>query len=340
MGCAEIKDLLSEYIEGTLDGQKRALVEGHLSACGACSEELASLKRLEVELAALKRVKAPEDFLERVHERIERRFEFERIMRMLFVPAKIKIPMELAGVLATAVLAVWLFRFLQPAEEPALQPPAATPTPLPAAAKPIMIAKRPAEKPLAEEGLVRPAAVTAARPVAEEDRLRPAPATASLTGEERPIMLALLVGPRAAPAEMAAMEGTARTEAATVAMARTPSAVDRMRPASVRTTSAHEAVLAAGEERVVPRKPLLNEVLERIRGLASGMGGRVTSVKYIYEGEVKKPHYVSVEIPAGREEAFLEQLSRIGNLKEPPPSQIAAGGETLKFTIELIAVER
>jgi predicted anti-sigma-YlaC factor YlaD len=50
MECAKIKDLLSEYIDGTLDAQPKALIDEHLLACPKCNEELASLKTLIREL--------------------------------------------------------------------------------------------------------------------------------------------------------------------------------------------------------------------------------------------------------------------------------------------------
>ena len=91
MECAKIKDLLSEYIDGTLDAQTKALIDEHLLACPKCNEELASLKTLIRELGSVESFKAPDDFLEELHERLEPRVSFRKIMRILFVPGRIKI---------------------------------------------------------------------------------------------------------------------------------------------------------------------------------------------------------------------------------------------------------
>ena len=106
MECARIKELLSEYIDGTLDAQARAVVENHVATCKSCKEELASLSALVEELGSLEPVKAPEDFLEKIHERMESRFGFDRIVRKLFMPFGIKIPLELAAAATIAILVI------------------------------------------------------------------------------------------------------------------------------------------------------------------------------------------------------------------------------------------
>jgi hypothetical protein len=110
MECSEIRSLLSEYIDNALDPGRRKGVEDHLKRCKGCSDELASLRAVAESLDSLEPVKAPKDFLEGVHARIEQRSWFRRAISLLFVPAGIKIPLECAGVLATAVLVILLMR--------------------------------------------------------------------------------------------------------------------------------------------------------------------------------------------------------------------------------------
>ncbi|MBW2641389.1 MAG: zf-HC2 domain-containing protein, partial [Deltaproteobacteria bacterium] len=50
MDCAAILDLLSEYIDGTLDVQTRTAVEKHIAVCENCKQELASLRAIVDEL--------------------------------------------------------------------------------------------------------------------------------------------------------------------------------------------------------------------------------------------------------------------------------------------------
>ena len=174
MECAKVKELLSEYLDSALDAQTKALVEGHLSVCKVCSAELASLKAYIEQLGALKEVKAPEDFLEKVHARIKRRFEFERIMRNLFVPVRIKLPLEAVAVTVVAFLIMFIYRGMQPATEIAQAP---------AVPEPIVIAKKPAEEPIEttlEEKAIEPEVDLAELP-------EPLPVKEEKPKEEKPI---------------------------------------------------------------------------------------------------------------------------------------------------------
>jgi len=114
MECSGVKKLLSEYIDNALDAQNKAVVEEHLAGCKACSEELAALKLCVNELNSLKEMEAPSDFAEKVHERIERRFEFEKIMHALFIPLRIKVPLQLVTVAATVILVMTIYKSMQP----------------------------------------------------------------------------------------------------------------------------------------------------------------------------------------------------------------------------------
>ncbi len=126
MECARIKGHLSEYIDGTLDVQTRVLVEDHLSTCSDCKAELAALNALVEELGALETVTAPADFLEKIHEKIKPQSIFQRILRKLFVPFHIKIPLELAAAAAMVILVVSVLNVQQPGRQVARIPENAT----------------------------------------------------------------------------------------------------------------------------------------------------------------------------------------------------------------------
>src|SRR3989338_5984425 len=130
MDCARVREFLSGYIDEALDAQTKASVDEHLRGCRKCSEELASLKRCIREVSSLGKVRAPEDFLEKVHERLERRFEFEKIMSALFVPMRIKIPLEVAGIAVVVMLFAVIYK------TPPLTRPEITPETLTVAQKP------------------------------------------------------------------------------------------------------------------------------------------------------------------------------------------------------------
>jgi hypothetical protein len=116
MECFQAKELLSQYLDKALDAQTNKAIEEHLLLCKGCVQELASLKACVSCIGSLREVKAPDDFLASLHKRMERRSEFNRIMRKLFVPAKVKIPLEFVGVLVSVVLVIAVYRLIQPIE--------------------------------------------------------------------------------------------------------------------------------------------------------------------------------------------------------------------------------
>jgi len=112
MRCARVKGLLSDYIDGLLDAERATLVENHLAKCGKCRKELESLRTLIHELRSLESVMAPDDFLASIHSRLEKETFWERIKAFLFIPARIRIPMEWATLAATVVIAFFVFHLV------------------------------------------------------------------------------------------------------------------------------------------------------------------------------------------------------------------------------------
>ncbi len=70
MICDDVRDLLIDGLEGALAPGQESLVATHLASCGACREELESLKLAEEAVRSLPKLMAPEDFLDRLHERM------------------------------------------------------------------------------------------------------------------------------------------------------------------------------------------------------------------------------------------------------------------------------
>ncbi len=114
MNCAGIKELLSEYVDGVLDAQTKADIKEHIATCTGCQKEIKELKALVEDLGSLEQAKAPDDFIDRLHERIEPRFGFGKIINALFVPMRIKIPMQLVTATATAVLVFSIINLQNP----------------------------------------------------------------------------------------------------------------------------------------------------------------------------------------------------------------------------------
>lgn len=345
MECEEIKKLLSEYIDDTLDMQMKMLIEEHLATCKACSEELVSLKAYIKELSSLKEVEAPEDFLEKVHERVEQRFKFEKIMRKLFFPIRIKVPLKLVAVVATVLLAIAIANMIQPIRRILYVP--SVPEPVtdkkermkvqkklefrkrdaepvavskaPSVPEPVKIGKKRIEeyKKLAlEKGIAKPEAVS-------EELVAPP------SREEKPIELALLIRPEE-PAITSRLKETIRAGRPAEVEERKMKEVERTRKVLVDEEVIDKDITALPS-------PYLTEALSKVKNLIELVEGKVISVEY--EKETNLPQYITTQIPAVNYSTFLEKLGQFGDLQKPLPSEAAKGKESLRLRIKLIPLE-
>lgn len=69
------------------------------------------------QMSSLPKAKAPEDFLERVRAHIDKRSALEKIINTLFVPFRVKVPLEVAAVAATLLLIISVFEVTKPTRQ-------------------------------------------------------------------------------------------------------------------------------------------------------------------------------------------------------------------------------
>lgn len=308
MECARVKELLSEYLDNALDAQTKALVEGHLSTCKVCSEELASLKAYIEQFGTLKAVKAPEDFLEKVHARLKRRFEFERIMRKVFVPVRIKVPLQLVAVAAMLFLVISVFKFIQP--------PAEKLTYVPSVSKQVTVAERHVEEPIE----------LAKKPIEEPIKLA--------RKEEKPIELALLIKPEV-PAMLYEERMVRKEEADYSKTAREDIKEGEQITGALRSAEGapRSADIIRRDKKALP-PPYSEEILFRVKELIELAEGKVTSVEY--EKETSRPQFVNVEIPFKNYSALLERLTQLGQLQKPLPTLALEDEQIIQIQIKLL----
>lgn len=110
MRCEEIKELLSPYLENDLSTEEKESVSEHLGDCQSCKKELEGLKEMLLSLKKIPAIEPPPYFLEAVRMRLERSSILVRILRKIFVPVHIKVPVEALGVTATVVLIFFLLQ--------------------------------------------------------------------------------------------------------------------------------------------------------------------------------------------------------------------------------------
>jgi hypothetical protein len=339
MDCEEIREHLSAYVDDLLDAENSALVEEHLSSCKACQQELASLKALVGELGSLESVEPPKDFLDQLNERIEERSWFPKILRTLFKPMRVKIPLEFAGAVAVAIL-VLVFLHTQ-REELGLKrapvglvkqerPSGQVATELRQSEAP----GRPVEKRAHKERGVdtfgegmRKEPYTglqlARKPLEEKvgkevvaDTLKQSVKDQAHTPERESIELALVLKKEVRP----------ESSAPGAAMEAAPAPKEKMGRSLVLPQAAPAAKTDRDEEQ--------DSSLLKLRKLIELVGGEVVSIEY--DEQTNTPASIGAQIPAHQIHTFYNKLKELGDLQTPLEAATGKGLELLSVTIRLL----
>ena len=108
MNERHVREKLSEYIDGMLSQEEVSAVREHLDRCPACMEEYEEMVKIIGHMNQMESLETPEFFVEKVHERLKKPSSLQSFIKRLFFPLKIKIPLELAGVAAVALLVIYI----------------------------------------------------------------------------------------------------------------------------------------------------------------------------------------------------------------------------------------
>ncbi len=351
MNCGEIKGLLSEYVDETLDTKTKELVEKHLSTCQDCQQEVASLRMLINDLGSMESVTPPKDFLDQLHKRMRQCFWLSKTLRALFLPVQVKLPMKLAGaaVMALLVFAVFqvqqdeygskiapLSREVQVAEKEDmdhLKGASQEEVRKPQVAKIMVKAESPPET--MEAPIIQEANKAKAMPpvmdheerIVKEDEPKSPQGNGMKqvvymkTGTERPLGKGppiewVLVTKRMPSLEL--HEATAEMEAA-------PAGEGRMRGTLVMRENAAKAQLERDKKD--------DDILPKLKELLQRVGGKVVSIEF--EERANMPKSVQVEIPAEELDTFQNHLKELGDLESAPISLAGREQETLPVRIRL-----
>ncbi len=103
-----MREKLSEYIDGTLSQEEASAVRDHLDRCPDCMEEYEDIVNIIGHMQRMESLETPDSFVEKIHERIERPSSIQKLVKRFFFPIKIKVPLELAGLAAAALLVVYI----------------------------------------------------------------------------------------------------------------------------------------------------------------------------------------------------------------------------------------
>jgi hypothetical protein len=111
MTCHEINTLLPGYLEGVLTPEEKENVEVHLASCPLCCQAVEDLKGADHLVRGLKEVEPPPFFEQRIMARVREEAGQKRgLLKMLFYPLQIKIPIQAMATVLIAVLAFYVFQ--------------------------------------------------------------------------------------------------------------------------------------------------------------------------------------------------------------------------------------
>ncbi len=130
MNCEEIQTGLSEYLDQSLDAISTKSIEVHLATCSRCRIEADSLAECIQQVMALPIIDPPLGFTQRVMTHIREIESQPTIWQRLFLPLRVKIPLQATAVVLIGALAVVLSQKESQLKKPDFsEPPASTITP-------------------------------------------------------------------------------------------------------------------------------------------------------------------------------------------------------------------
>ncbi len=110
MNCHEARGLFSAKVDDLLTADQRAALDGHLRGCADCSREWERFRQTVGLLRSVGEARAPAGFASRVIEAARREPWHRRLLRSVFLPLHVKLPLEAVAVVLVSTLAIFLYR--------------------------------------------------------------------------------------------------------------------------------------------------------------------------------------------------------------------------------------
>jgi hypothetical protein len=278
--CPHIIQLLSEYIDGALDASKMTAVTEHLHVCEVCSRRHEALKSLISRMGNIRPAKAPDNFLDKIHDRIKPPSLLDKIREILSF-TRTGFPVEAAAFATTAILVLFVFYFF-PAEE-----------------KWIFKNHRNENIELATDQGGAPFQTAENQPSSGQPVNGPAP-EGQINGQRLPIKLALLL--------------TTPEEAVPI-----PSQNVSFGNSLTENTSDDLYSWQTGQDNTTPKKLIPpDEVNQKIDEIIKSVEGKVLSREN--NNESGYPSHLTLDIPGINYRWFISKLDGLGALQAPAPA--------------------
>jgi hypothetical protein len=309
MECRGVREKLSGYLEGTATGEEKRLIKEHLDSCASCQEALQDLEKTRDLLRNLEKVEPPPWMTQKIMDRVRQEADRRRgIFHRFFYPLHIKIPVEALAMVFIAVIAVYVYRAVEPELKQAASP---LPGPPPATGKrlsrtdekqfsPKLAEESPAAKKKQKPAEGYPEEKKTA-PMADRQELSPSPQTAQEIAREKGTMGLLATGREAQEPQ------------------KRPAAARMERPAGKKTGPF--AIRLSVRKNEAARK----EIGEILRQLAAGE---------IKDSAGEKNKAVTAEVKGEKLHLFLQKLGEIGEIKEKDlPAMVPEGNIAIRIEI-------
>jgi hypothetical protein len=115
MECSSIRERLSAYLEDAVSREERVLIEEHLGSCKECSADLADLIKTIERIKGLEEVEPPAWMTQRIMAELrEEAPPGKGILRRLFFPLYIKLPLQAVAALLVVGIALYVYRDIGP----------------------------------------------------------------------------------------------------------------------------------------------------------------------------------------------------------------------------------
>ena len=360
MTCNEIENRLPAYLEDLLSPEERKSIAGHLASCPRCSRALADLKKAEELVQGLVEVEPPPFFEQRIMSRVrEEAGRKQGILRRLFYPLHIKVPIQ---ALVTLVVAVLVFHVYQQGD-PEMKQMAPLPIPMTELGKGRVTAESP--KTFAAPPAVTPVKRAPAGDLPEKNRQRFVPPPFENGGKEEriadsraPIREETPAAAKPAASVMAAKDTPPAGEEAldkTRDRAGKPDsekALETLLPEQKRKEKTADTGAAVGESGKMTSAPTPSRLAAvatikqsamnltiQVRDVEAALREIETrldqvSARIIERQHRKESEFLKVEIATQNVATLLDRLEAIGrvNLETSPPA-VPAGTVTVGITI-------
>jgi hypothetical protein len=115
MDCNGIRERLSAYLEDAVPREERVLIEEHLKSCAECSADLADLNKTIEHLKGLEEVEPPAWMTQKIMAELREEARTKKgILRRLFYPLHIKLPLEAVAAVLVVGIALYIYRDIRP----------------------------------------------------------------------------------------------------------------------------------------------------------------------------------------------------------------------------------